>query len=269
MKSGAILAVAALAGLLAFSIRLIAFDPPPEPARRSRGLASTQRAAIPDDLRALSAAQRGEFSRAVELQSAACREEPQRHQQWRALALYQHSAGLHEAARLAWSTAASLLQDAARDDRDDAFWLAEYYERSGRPDDARRIALEQARSLERALASAREPDANALYHLGWANRRLGDEDAARHAWQRCADAPFILFSPTGNPSASYNRACHLALAGLADKALDMLEAAVEAGWRDPYWARHDRDLEPIREHPRFDEILSRISVNRRPPALGF
>ena len=56
----------------------------------------------------------------------------------------------------------------------------------------------------------------------------------------------------------YNVACAYSLAGKIDEALDSLQRAVEGGFRHKSHIETDSELDPIREHPRYREILARM-----------
>ena len=56
----------------------------------------------------------------------------------------------------------------------------------------------------------------------------------------------------------YNVACIYALAGDSDTALDYLEKAVDRGGRNKRIYETDKDLESIKDHPRFRALLERI-----------
>jgi tetratricopeptide (TPR) repeat protein len=49
-----------------------------------------------------------------------------------------------------------------------------------------------------------------------------------------------------------------------DEALNSLECAVKAGWRDATWLQHDSELQPVRTEPRFVELDKEL---RRLPEL--
>lgn len=59
-----------------------------------------------------------------------------------------------------------------------------------------------------------------------------------------------------DPVVRYNLACSYALLGDADASLTSLRQAIEMGYRDFRYIREDRDLDAIRNDPRFNRILS-------------
>jgi len=65
---------------------------------------------------------------------------------------------------------------------------------------------------------------------------------------------------------AYNVACLYALEGVTDKALEALEQALRAGFGDRSWIANDPDLAPLRDHPRYQELVG--SLNQRGPASG-
>lgn len=56
----------------------------------------------------------------------------------------------------------------------------------------------------------------------------------------------------------YNAACYYALAGDADRSLDLLEEAVSRGRGFLEWIEHDSDFEKVAHLPRFREIVERL-----------
>ena len=58
-----------------------------------------------------------------------------------------------------------------------------------------------------------------------------------------------------DPLAYYNLACSYALTGKPDHAMKTLRRAVELGYRDFRYMREDRDLESVRQDPRFRQLL--------------
>ncbi len=62
-----------------------------------------------------------------------------------------------------------------------------------------------------------------------------------------------------DPRVRYNLACSCALLGQRDEALDRLREACELGFDDLQLLRRDRDLDAVREDPRFREIERRLA----------
>jgi hypothetical protein len=52
-------------------------------------------------------------------------------------------------------------------------------------------------------------------------------------------------------TARYNLACHYALIGEAEKAIDGLREALELNPRLTDWSKEDPDFAPLREDPRY------------------
>ncbi|MFB3922646.1 MAG: protein kinase [Terriglobia bacterium] len=62
------------------------------------------------------------------------------------------------------------------------------------------------------------------------------------------------------PITFYNAACNYSLAGEVDKAIGCLEKAITSGMAQRDWIAHDSDLDPLRRHPRFQDLLRRMEV---------
>ena len=54
----------------------------------------------------------------------------------------------------------------------------------------------------------------------------------------------------------YNAACIYALTDMPAKALDLLERSIEAGITHRDWLENDSNLDPLREEPRFKELIA-------------
>jgi tetratricopeptide (TPR) repeat protein len=61
-----------------------------------------------------------------------------------------------------------------------------------------------------------------------------------------------------NATAHYNLACSLALSRRRAAAMRSLKHAVSLGYRDFEWMTHDPDLEGLRRHPGFVELLEQL-----------
>ena len=46
---------------------------------------------------------------------------------------------------------------------------------------------------------------------------------------------------------------------MVDVALDYFEKAVDSGYASKEWIETDSDFDPIRDHPRFQEILKKLN----------
>ncbi len=95
-------------------------------------------------------------------------------------------------------------------------------------------------------------DVRALYLSSGRWVAAGDRERglslARRALQLEPDEPTVLF----------NVACTFAQAGLADEALDFLERGVTRGFGHRSWIEHDNDLDPLRELPRFNDLMEQL-----------
>jgi hypothetical protein len=60
------------------------------------------------------------------------------------------------------------------------------------------------------------------------------------------------------PLTLYNVACTYSLLGQPQEAIDCLERAVKFGYRHKQWLEHDSDLNALRGHPRFQELLQSL-----------
>ncbi len=112
----------------------------------------------------------------------------------------------------------------------------------------RRIGIERAR---RHLELDPD-DARALYMAANGMAALGEREQAREWAQRaCALRP-------DDGMALYNVACVFSLLGLPELALDSIERAVRSGLKQRGWYEHDSNLDPLRSHQRFRELLREL-----------
>jgi hypothetical protein len=51
------------------------------------------------------------------------------------------------------------------------------------------------------------------------------------------------------------------LAGEVSSAMDALERSYEAGLADPDWMKQDSDLDNVRNHPRYQDLLRRMTAD--------
>jgi adenylate cyclase len=122
----------------------------------------------------------------------------------------------------------------------------------GRAEEARE-ADQQAMDLINKYLEINPNEARA-YSLGASPlARLGQRELSKQ-WSEQA----IALAPN-DPVILYNAACNLAQLGEHDSALDGLERSIAAGVAVSDWIKHDPDFENLRDHPRFQAIVKRIT----------
>ena len=87
--------------------------------------------------------------------------------------------------------------------------------------------------------------ANGLVALGERERGL---ELARRAREIEPDEPMVL----------YNLACIYSLTGEVDEGMDCLENAFDHGFTHVAWVLKDSNLDALREHSRFEALMSRL-----------
>jgi len=79
--------------------------------------------------------------------------------------------------------------------------------------------------------------------------------------QRSLEWASRILDKAGNDAlVLYNLACLYSLAGEVTSALESLEKSYEAGLADPEWMRQDSDLDNIRKHARYKELVKRMEA---------
>jgi adenylate cyclase len=124
------------------------------------------------------------------------------------------------------------------------------YETIGRKDNAIEAARTTRERTEKIIAA--EPDnGSAMGYLVTSLIILGEVESAKEWMQRA-----LLLDPD-NMRMRYNFCCDLVLMNDYDAALDMLEPATQTLTRGLFnWASADPDLDPLRELPRFRQMMS-------------
>jgi tetratricopeptide (TPR) repeat protein len=88
--------------------------------------------------------------------------------------------------------------------------------------------------------------------------RHGNNEAVREAASFIETLDRITAEGIVNPNAEYWAVVALAMLGKKDEALQRLDAANAAGWRNLWWARRDPSLKDLTSNPRFDAMLARV-----------
>src|SRR5437879_310736 len=152
--------------------------------------------------------------------------------------------------------AAALFERVAQvkpDDYQALILLIQIYRSLGRDADAKSAAQRGVERAEKDLIL--HPDNPRSAYLGAAALvTLGDNDRAREWLSRAlAIEPHDIWT-------QYNAACIYTNLGDIERALDVLESVLpHAGYELKHgWIKHDSDLDPLRNHPRFQKILESI-----------
>lgn len=130
-------------------------------------------------------------------------------------------------------------------------FLAQAYASLGRKQDEMKIRLGALGTLDQHIR-LNPHDTRALYSGALNLYRVGEHEKAvglaEQALRQDQDEPVVL----------YNVACFFVIQGDSDRALELLEKAVDMGFGDRAWMENDSDLEPLHDDPRFKALLDRI-----------
>ncbi len=155
---------------------------------------------------------------------------------------------LEDAVRL-WERASELRPE----DYQSPLLVAQAYEHLQRAQDAERSRRRGVAIAEQQLA-LHPDDVRALYMGANGLVALGSREKGLE-WARQAAA----LDPD-DAMLQYNIGCIYSRAGMIDAALDCLERAVASGLQQKEWFQQDTDLDPLRAHPRFVTLISRLAV---------
>ena len=97
------------------------------------------------------------------------------------------------------------------------------------------------------------PEDPRAYYLGSRIQHLLGAPETALEW---AETALSLGASDG--AVRYNVACFYLSIGRHEEALDLLEANVATGWGFGRWLEQDPDLDPVREHPRFQALLRKL-----------
>ena len=214
------------------SARALALDPELPEAHAARGVA-------------LSLSRR--YAEAAAEFDAAARLAPRSFDVWYFYGRTCFAAGELERAAAMWEKAAEMRPE----DHQALLLVAQVYDALGRAADAR-AARERGLAKAEARLELNPDDVRALYMGANALAALGD-GARGLAW-----ADRALAMDPDDSMVLYNVACIRALAGRVDEALDCAERAVATGLRHKDWFLHDSNLDGIRQHPRFQALMTRL-----------
>jgi len=136
------------------------------------------------------------------------------------------------------------------DDYQSVLLQAQLYTSLGQKDKALEVTREGIERV-RAMLEVNPNDNRALNMGAFALLRLGQEgEATKWMWTSLKNAPL-------DSIIQYNGACFYSLAGDVVHALDCLEhCLIKVGNISREWLDHDSDMDNIRNHPRFAEIVS-------------
>jgi adenylate cyclase len=120
-------------------------------------------------------------------------------------------------------------------------------------EDERQKANINALNVTRAHLDLNPDDPRALY-LGAGNLIQTGELEEALLWVEKA----VSIDPN-ETAVLYNATCIYSMLGMEDKALDYFERTISSGYASREWIENDSDLDPIREHPRFQTELKKLN----------
>jgi adenylate cyclase len=130
--------------------------------------------------------------------------------------------------------------------------LSQIYLSLGREQESKEAARRGVELAERELTAHPEDSRPAQLGAG-VLVRLGEIDRAREWLARA-----VAIDPD-DTNTQYNAACTYAQLGDIEVALDLLERTLpKLGPGGRNWAKHDSDFDPLRNHPRFQQLFDRI-----------
>jgi len=150
--------------------------------------------------------------------------------------------------------AARLFSDAVRvnpEDYQSPVFLSQVYFELGRNREGMESALCAAKAVEKHL-EMHPDDARALYLGSYSHAKVGNVETARDWAKRALDAD------RNEPAVLYNVACSYTMLGDNDRALDLLEQAVDMGFGYKAWLINDTSLKPLQDEPRLKALLQRL-----------
>ncbi|TIX83240.1 MAG: tetratricopeptide repeat protein, partial [Mesorhizobium sp.] len=135
------------------------------------------------------------------------------------------------------------------DDYQSPLFLTSVFQSLGRPEEAAKYARLGVKRAEEALRL--HPESSKPAQQGaCALAILGERERAKEWLARA-----LAIDPDDN-LARYNAACTYSLLGEIDRSIDLLEVCLQQFGIDmKLWFKNDSDLDPIRNHPRYQNLL--------------
>ena len=133
------------------------------------------------------------------------------------------------------------------DDYESPLLVASMYLDAGSGDDVQRAAAIGVERAEQILDDY--PDNQRAYYLGAGGLHILEQHDRAQEWIERA----LALNPD-DPATRYNAACFFSKNGDIDRALDCLENSIISRT----WIENDADLDPLRDHPRFQAILDAL-----------
>jgi adenylate cyclase len=130
-------------------------------------------------------------------------------------------------------------------------FLAQAYASLGRHQDEMRVRLSALSTMSQHIR-LNPHDTRALYFSATNLSRVGEKEKANELAEQA------LRQDENEPVVLYNVACFYVFQGDHQRAIELLEKAVELGFGDRAWIETDSDLDPLHEYPRFKALLARI-----------
>lgn len=138
------------------------------------------------------------------------------------------------------------------DDYQSPLFLQQVFQSIGRPEDAiryARLGLKRAEEALRLHPESSKPAQQGAIVLAF----LGECDRAKEWLARA-----LAIDPD-DVNARYNAACVYSQLGELDRAIDLLKLCLpQVGPDQKLWFRNDSDLDPLRTHPRYHELLALV-----------
>ena len=153
-----------------------------------------------------------------------------------------------------YKQAAQLFEQASQvrpEDFQAPIFLVDAYESLNLETEANEANLRAVEVFKRHL-ELNPDDSRALTLGSFALLKSGDKETAVEWMERS-----VSLDPE-DTSVLYNAACFYSRMGKVEKALDYFERAIESGYASKEWIDSDSDLNPIRNHPRFQAIMKKL-----------